>query len=222
MSGKGFPSMKGEVRITQAYGVKNPALEPTKGGINIGTDFAVPKGTPIVLPTGQWKVVKAVSGVKGGYIGHPQPYGNTVMVQNTQTGEKIRFSHLSAVRVNLGDVYKGGIVLGNSGATGNVTGPHVDMEYYNGSGKRGDIMGTPYGNFYKSGTGVSAPSGAATSSSGTTKPNLALNALQALSAIRNPLSVLPQGMQTVLNMSKGLFPSSSSSHAGDLFSSVGL
>lgn len=65
------------------------------------------------------------------------------MLQNLDTGEKIRFSHLSQVGVKTGDIV-GGQPVGLSGATGNVTGPHLDVEYYDKKGKLSDVMKSPY------------------------------------------------------------------------------
>lgn len=126
------------------------AIEPTKGGKNIGTDIAVPKGTEIAVPQGEWKVVDTKTGVKGGNIKDYKktPYGNSILVQNTETGEKLRYSHLSEVAVKNGDILDTGTYIGKSGATGNVTGAHLDLEYYTGKGTLADVMKSPYGGYY--------------------------------------------------------------------------
>jgi murein DD-endopeptidase MepM/ murein hydrolase activator NlpD len=82
-----------------------------------------------------------------GYIGSDtnQGYGNTVLIRNADTGEKIRTSHLSQINVQPGQKVKTGEVLGLSGATGNVTGPHTDVEYRNKLGVLADILNTAYG-----------------------------------------------------------------------------
>lgn len=129
-------------KVTQAFGVKNPKIEKfTKGGVNTGTDLAAAIGTPVNLPPGNWKVVEAFRGDKGrGFIGNKtnRGYGNSILVQNSDTGEKIRLSHLSEVYVTPGQVLRGGTVA-KTGATGNVTGPHLDLEYYDARGQLGDI-----------------------------------------------------------------------------------
>ena len=126
------------------------AIEPTKGGVNIGTDIAIPVGTEISVPSGEWKVISTKTGIKGGNITDYKktPYGNSILVQNTETGEKLRFSHLSEVAVNNGDVIDTGTYIGKSGKTGNTTGAHLDLEYYTSKGGLADVMKSPYGKHY--------------------------------------------------------------------------
>lgn len=146
----------------QQYGA---GIEATKSGKNVGVDFAVPTGTSVAVPQGNWKVEKAVSGVTGGNLKDYKsaPYGNTVLLTNTETGEKLRLSHLSKVNVSQGQTLSGGTVLGLSGATGNVTGPHLDVEYYNTKGQLADVMQTSYGQYYASGGQVTKNSSSSSS-----------------------------------------------------------
>lgn len=138
--------------VTKGFGEKNPA-DIYSGGINYGTDFATPKGTPVNLPKGNWQVVDAFSGAtaegpNNRQRGINKGYGNSVLVQNLDTGEKLRFSHLSKVNVQKGQKLMGGLI-GNTGATGNVagkTGQHLDLEYYDASGKKADVMKSGYFN----------------------------------------------------------------------------
>lgn len=133
--------------ITQAFGNHNPSVEVfNKSGTNTGTDFGVKSGTPVVLPSGRWRVVSAFNQARDpGHIGDNtnSGYGNSILVQNMDTGEKLRYSHLSQVGVRPGDLV-GGQVIGLSGQTGNVTGPHLDLEYYDAKGKLGDPLKSPY------------------------------------------------------------------------------
>lgn len=133
--------------ITQAFGNVNPGVEVfNKSGTNTGTDFGVKEGTPVVLPSGRWRVVSSFNQARGpGHIGDNtnSGYGNSILVQNMDTGEKLRYSHLSQVGVRPGDLV-GGQVIGLSGRTGNVTGPHLDLEYYDAKGKLGDPLKSPY------------------------------------------------------------------------------
>ena len=94
--------------------------------------------------------MSAKTGVKGGNLKDYKsaPYGNSVLVENTDTGEKMRLSHLSSVDVSSGDILYSGTIIGKSGATGNVTGPHLDIEYYDKNGALADVLKTPYGQYY--------------------------------------------------------------------------
>ncbi len=139
--------------ITQEFGKRNN-IEVFSGGVNTGTDFAAPVGTKLALPPGQWVAVDAYDqDQKTGYIGNNsnKGYGNSVLFQNMQTGEKLRFSHLSNVGVKPGQVLNGGSVFGATGATGNVTGPHLDLEYYDQGGSLADVMRSLYADYLSGG-----------------------------------------------------------------------
>ncbi len=132
-------------RITQQFGIKSP-YDVFSGGVNTGTDLAVKEGTPVIVPSGRWRVLQTYADAhRPGFIGNAENsgYGNSVLLQNLDTGEKLRFSHLSQVGVRTGDVV-GGRAVGLSGKTGNVTGPHLDVEYYDTKGKLADPMKSPY------------------------------------------------------------------------------
>lgn len=63
-------------------------------------------------------------------------YGNSVLLK-LPTGEMLRLSHLANLgNYQLGQVIYPGTYVGTTGATGNVTGPHLDVEYYNTQGQR--------------------------------------------------------------------------------------
>lgn len=149
--GKQSTILSGAGRISQRFGNVNPAVEVfSRGGVNNGTDIAAGVGTRVALPPGQWKILEAYGGdTKTGRIGNKsnKGYGNSVFAQNVQTGEKMRFSHLSNVDVNPYDVVDGGTVIGATGATGNVTGPHLDLEYYDKTGKYADILKSLYAQY---------------------------------------------------------------------------
>jgi len=134
--------------ITQTFGQKSQ-YDVFSGGVNYGVDFGVKTGTPVGLPAGQWEVQEAFGDASGkGYIGNKtnRGYGNSIVVRNTKTGETLRLSHLDRVGVRPGQVIPGGTVIATSGATGNVTGSHLDVEYRDPSGRLGDVLRTPYAN----------------------------------------------------------------------------
>lgn len=136
-----YTFLPNEAPITQKYGNYNPEVEKYSNGINYGTDFGVRSGTPIGLPRGNWKVVEAYKGSD-----FNRGYGQSVLVVNEDTGERLRMSHLSQVNVIPGQRIAGGVV-GLSGSTGNSTGPHLDLEYYDNKGKLSDVTTSPYASY---------------------------------------------------------------------------
>lgn len=138
---------EGLPRVTQAFGNRNPNLEIFSGGTNLGTDFAVKKGTPLGLPPGQWQVVDTFNTAREGNRGANSGSGNLVRVVNTQTGESLAFEHLDRVAVRPGQVVPGGTVVGTSGNTGNSTGPHASIPYKDSRGQYRDILSTPYAKY---------------------------------------------------------------------------
>jgi len=149
-----FLSNKGSV--TQEFGNRS-SVEKYSGGVNYGTDIAVPRGTKVSVPNGNWIAVDVFSGAtaegpNNRQGGSNRGYGNSVLLQNTATGEKLRFSHLTpgGVGVKRGQKVSGGDVVGRTGATGNTagrTGQHVDIEYYNSNGRISNVRKSPYAQY---------------------------------------------------------------------------
>ncbi len=86
-------------------------------GYHTGTDFVVPTGTSL-------KAVGAGTVVSAGWGG---AYGNQVVIQLTD-GHYAQYAHLSSLSVSAGQSVTAGQQVGLSGATGNVTGPHLHFE----------------------------------------------------------------------------------------------
>jgi murein DD-endopeptidase MepM/ murein hydrolase activator NlpD len=63
----------------------------------------------------------------------------------------MRFSHLSDVAVQPGQVIPGGTVIGQVGVTGNTTGPHLDLEYRNAQGQLADVLQSQYSKYLNTG-----------------------------------------------------------------------
>lgn len=85
-------------------------------GKHTGVDFAVPTGTP-VLAVADGKIEAANWG---------KAYG-TQLVQKVAGGWFI-YAHLNAARVKPGATVEKGQLIGESGNTGNSTGPHLHCE----------------------------------------------------------------------------------------------
>lgn len=130
--------------ITQPFGNRS-RIEKYSGGVNLGTDFSVPSGTPLSVPDGEWVVRKATPGWNGGS-------GNYVEIVNSQTGESLGFEHLSKIGVQPGQKINGGEVVGLSGGDqrgngrGNSTGAHASIPYKNPQGQYQDVLKSPYAN----------------------------------------------------------------------------
>ncbi|MEV5387189.1 peptidoglycan DD-metalloendopeptidase family protein [Streptomyces sp. NPDC052721] len=86
-------------------------------GYHTGVDFVVPTGTPL-------KAVAAGTVVSAGWGG---AYGNQVVIK-LNDGHYAQYGHLSQLSVSAGQTVTAGQQIGLSGATGNVTGPHLHFE----------------------------------------------------------------------------------------------
>lgn len=135
-----------KTQVTQSFGTVNP-IEPTEGHRAGDTNFAAERNTPVSLPKGQWYIQSARNnanpeGAAGDYTN--EGYGNDVIAENTQTGEKLHFLHLAAANVKPGDIVGGNAVVGMTGNSGNSTGPNLGVEYYDQNGKIGEVLDSPY------------------------------------------------------------------------------
>lgn len=92
-----------------------------------GTDVAVPTGTPVVSPGPGLVAFSNWNDRGGNQVG--------VLLDN---GLTVGLAHLSARAVNPGQRVERGQVLGRSGDTGHVTGPHVHVTVTNSSGEKID------------------------------------------------------------------------------------
>lgn len=103
------------------YGVPG---EHWAAGRHTGIDFLCPTGTPVKAAVGGTVVF---AGTQGGW---GAAYGRHVVVQSRVDGVTYQalYAHLSAVSVRDGQNVEAGDVVGRSGATGNVTGPHLHFE----------------------------------------------------------------------------------------------
>ncbi|MFF5497099.1 M23 family metallopeptidase [Streptomyces aquilus] len=86
-------------------------------GSHTGVDFHAASGTP-VHAVGSGTVVEA---------GWGGSYGNNVVIKMND-GTYTQYGHLSSIGVSVGQTVTPGQQIGLSGATGNVTGPHLHFE----------------------------------------------------------------------------------------------
>lgn len=91
-----------------------------------GMDFAVPSGTPVKA---------ARDGVVIRVQGNVGNAGDIIVVRH-RDGSTTHYFHLSGFSVKAGQQVKQGQVIGKSGATGNVTGPHLHFEIRDSKGNK--------------------------------------------------------------------------------------
>ncbi|MFF3059221.1 peptidoglycan DD-metalloendopeptidase family protein [Streptomyces sp. NPDC057909] len=97
-------------------------------GSHTGIDFPVATGTSV-------KAITSGTVVTAGWGG---AYGNEVVVKHAD-GHYSQYGHLSALSVSVGRTVSAGQQIGLSGATGNVTGPHLHFEVRTGPAYGSDI-----------------------------------------------------------------------------------
>jgi murein DD-endopeptidase MepM/ murein hydrolase activator NlpD len=85
---------------------------------HLGTDYGAPTGTP----------VRAVGEGTVDFAGWQNGYGNVVVLQHAG-GRSTLYGHLSRINVKRGERVDQGENIGNVGATGWATGPHLHFEF---------------------------------------------------------------------------------------------
>ncbi len=105
-------------RFTSGFGYRRHPILGTRR-MHTGTDWAAPRGTPILAP-GDGTVV---------FVGRKGGYGKHVRLQHGN-GYKTTFSHMQkfAANISKGTKVKQGQVIGYIGSTGRSTGPHLHYE----------------------------------------------------------------------------------------------
>lgn len=107
--------------VTAPYGMPGPHWA---AGYHTGIDYGSPTGTPCHAAT-----FGAVmyAGTGGGW---GDAYGRHVVIEwpDGPTRYRCLYAHLSSTAVAYGEHVEAGQVIGHTGATGNVTGPHLHFE----------------------------------------------------------------------------------------------
>ncbi len=84
-----------------------------------GADFATPPGSPVFAAASGRVVLADLLNIRG----------NTVLIDHGW-GIYTLYAHLNTINVRLGDTVTTGQVIGTSGSTGRVTGPHLHWEVW--------------------------------------------------------------------------------------------
>ncbi|WP_030912207.1 M23 family metallopeptidase [Streptomyces sp. NRRL F-5126] len=124
-TGTGWMLPAGKAPIGTPY---HAAGSMWSSGYHTGTDFLVDSGTPV-------HAVAAGTVVTAGWGGS---YGNQVVIRHDD-GHYSQYGHLSSLSVSAGQSVTEGEQIGLSGATGNVTGPHLHFEIRTGPDYGSDI-----------------------------------------------------------------------------------
>jgi murein DD-endopeptidase MepM/ murein hydrolase activator NlpD len=105
-------------RITYPWGSKNARYAR---GYHTGDDFACPDGTPVHASHAGTVVEVSTGGNWGG------SYGLHIVIKS-RTRIQTAYCHLSKEQVHVGQKIAFGQLIGHSGHSGMVTGPHVHFE----------------------------------------------------------------------------------------------
>lgn len=116
--------------VTTPYGIPGKSWAI---GHHTGEDYAAPVGSLAVAPS--WGTVMATGSTSWG-----PAYGTMIVIRSASGRYDYGFCHLSRVRVAVGDKVRPGTVVGHTGATGNVTGPHLHFEARTPGGHYGDDL----------------------------------------------------------------------------------
>jgi len=108
--------VKSSYKFTSGFGYRR---DPKTGGrrMHSGVDFAGPVGTPLYATADG--VVK--------HAGWQSGYGRLVKIQH-DFGIETRYAHMSRIGVKVGQRVSRGQRIGDMGASGRVTGPHIHYE----------------------------------------------------------------------------------------------
>jgi murein DD-endopeptidase MepM/ murein hydrolase activator NlpD len=129
LAGKWVHPLPGSV-LTSGYGPRD-APEGTAGGVlahfHYGVDFATPGAVGTVVAVTDMRIVLARNS--------DGQFGTRVVGQTIDGKLTIGFYHLAdgSLKVKAGDVVGAGTPLGTEGATGNVAGRHLHLEFFPGA-----------------------------------------------------------------------------------------
>ncbi|WP_449280371.1 M23 family metallopeptidase [Leucobacter sp.] len=116
-----FPMPEGTWVLTSEYG---PRSHPITGedSFHTGTDFAAPDGTPLLAAADGTVTVAEFSG----------GYGGLIVIEHQIDGTTVAtvYAHMweHGIRVQVGDQVTAGQHIGDTGSSGNSTGPHLHFE----------------------------------------------------------------------------------------------
>jgi murein DD-endopeptidase MepM/ murein hydrolase activator NlpD len=116
LTGCMFPRVPVDSQVTSPFGIRWDGLIPR---IHRGVDLRAPEGTP----------VRTMAAGRVRYAGWMSGYGNVVWVDHPRDVISV-YAHLSQIHVATGAAIARGELVGLSGSTGDVTGPHLHFEVW--------------------------------------------------------------------------------------------
>jgi len=116
VGGCALPRWPVDAPMTSPFGLRLMGIRPD---VHRGVDLGVPTGTE----------VRAMTDGRVRFAGVMSGYGNVVWIDHG--GQVLTvYAHLSRIDVQEGQQIEGGEVLGSSGSSGDVTGPHLHFEVW--------------------------------------------------------------------------------------------
>jgi len=112
----GIPRWPVNAPLSSDFGLRMRGIRPS---IHRGVDFSVPTGTPI----------QAMADANVRFAGVMSGFGNVVWLDHGGSILTV-YAHLSRIDVGESQFVRRGQVLGLSGATGDVTAPHLHFEIW--------------------------------------------------------------------------------------------
>ena len=116
LAGCALPRWPVHAPVTSDFGVRLRGFWPD---VHQGVDMDVPSGTPVgAMATGTVRFAGVMRG-----------FGNVIWIDHA-SGILSLYAHLSEIRVQPGERIGAGQIIGLSGATGDVTAPHLHFEVW--------------------------------------------------------------------------------------------
>jgi murein DD-endopeptidase MepM/ murein hydrolase activator NlpD len=111
-----LPRWPVDASLTSGFGLRFMGARPD---VHRGVDLNVPTGTP----------VEAMADGTVRFAGVMRGFGNVVQIDHAGGIESV-YAHLSVIQVHDGQRLRAGDLIGLSGATGDVTAPHLHFEVW--------------------------------------------------------------------------------------------
>lgn len=112
----GIPRWPVDAPLTSDFGLRLRGIRPD---VHRGVDFSVPTGT----------AVEAMADARVRFAGIMSGFGNVVWLDHGGSILTV-YAHLSRIDVREGDSVRRGQLVGLSGASGDVTAPHLHFEVW--------------------------------------------------------------------------------------------